>query len=105
MSTTKKTTTKKAAPSETAPAPKKAAEIGPVVYCGPTIRNGPHQFTVYTNGIPDDVKAIVDRYPIAGNLIVPVAEFARVKAELRDSDSPAGMIYRNLYKNLKGGQK
>lgn len=105
MSTTKKTT-KKAAPAETeAPKPKKAAAPSAVVYCGPTIKNGPHQFTVYTNGIPDDVKAIVSRYPIAGNLIVPVSEFARFKAELGDADSPAGMIYRNLIKALKGGNR
>lgn len=91
----------KAAEPKTAAAPESVA----VVYCGPTIKNGPHQFTVYTNGVPDDVRAIISRYPIAGNLVVPVSEFAKVKSELRDPDSPAGMIYRNLYNNLKGGQK
>ena len=104
MSSTKKTTTNKAAPPKTTPKPKKAAAPTAVVYCGPTIKNGPHQFTVYNNGIPDDVRAIVNKVPLAGNLIVPVEEFARIKAELRDSDSPAGMIYHKVFKSLQGGK-
>ena len=104
MSTTKKKTAPKAAPEPKPAAEAPAATPIAVVYCGPTIKNGPHQFTVYNNGLPNDVKAIIGRYPITANLIVPLDEFAKTKNELKNPDSPAGMVYRTLTNNLKGGK-
>ena len=65
-------------------------KTGPVVYCGPSVKNTVKQFTVYSDGdaLPD---AVTD--PAARGLMVSIADFANTRAALENPKSGAGIIF------------
>lgn len=91
-----------AAPKETAET-KKTAPPEPlnVVYCGPTIKGVCRQYTAFSNGVPDGVKAIIEKAPEVSALIVPVEELGKIKKELNTPNSAAALIYLSTIKSLR----
>lgn len=73
-------------------------KTGPVVYCGPSVKNTVKQFTVYSNGdaLPDAVTDFLNRIPAARGLMVPIADFANTRAALENPKSGAGIILPRL---------
>lgn len=71
-------------------------KTGPVVYCGPSVKNTVKQFTVYSDGdaLPDAVADFLNRIPAARGLMVPIADFANTRAALENPKSGAGIICR-----------
>lgn len=69
-------------------------KTGPVVYCGPSVKNTVKQFTVYSDGdaLPDAVTDFLNRIPAARGLMVPIADFANTRAALENPKSGAGII-------------
>ena len=61
-------------------------KTGPVVYCGPSVKNTVKQFTVYSDGdaLPDAVTDFLNRIPAARGLMVPIADFANTRAALEN---------------------
>lgn len=70
-------------------------KTGPVVYCGPSVKNTVKQFTVYSDGdtLPDAVNDFLNKIPAARGLMVPIADFANTRAALENSKSGAGIIF------------
>lgn len=70
-------------------------KTGPVVYCGPSVKNTVKQFTVYSDGdaLPDAVTDFLNRIPAARGLMVPIADFANTRAALENPKSGAGIIF------------
>ena len=72
-----------------------ADKTGPVVYCGPSVKNTVKQFTVYSDGdtLPDAVNDFLNKIPAARGLMVPIADFANTRAALENPKSGAGIIF------------
>lgn len=72
-----------------------AEKTGPVVYCGPSVKNTVKQFTVYSDGdtLPDAVNDFLNKIPAARGLMVPIADFANTRAALENHKSGAGIIF------------
>lgn len=70
-------------------------KTGPVVYCGPSVKNTVKQFTVYSDGdaLPEAVTAFLNRIPAAKGLMVPIDSFADTRAALENPKSGAGIIF------------
>lgn len=70
-------------------------KAGPVVYCGPSVKNTVKQFTVYSDGdtLPDAVNDFLNKIPAARSLMVPIADFANTRAALENPKSGAGIIF------------
>lgn len=73
-------------------------KTGPVVYCGPSVKNTVKQFTVYSDGdaLPDAVTDFLNRIPAARGLMVPIADFANTRAALENPKSGAGIIFATV---------
>lgn len=73
-------------------------KTGPVVYCGPSVKNTVKQFTVYSDGdaLPDAVADFLNRIPAARGLMVPIADFANTRAALENPKSGAGIIFATV---------
>lgn len=71
---------------------------GTLVWCGPTVRNIAKQYTVFQNGIPASLDALVISHPEAKGLLIPMEEFAKVRQHL---DVP-GTAESLLYQSIKG---
>lgn len=93
-----KTTKKTAAP---AAAEKTKSEA--VVWCGPTIKGIVRQYTVFSDGLPANVKAVVGKQPLYGALVRPVESFSATKAALRDPNSAESLIYKQIIRLTKRG--
>ena len=79
MSNAKNTQTEKAAATETP-----VKKDGPMVYCGPTVKNTVKQYTVY-----HDSKAV----PMARGLLVPLDKFKDTRVALENPKSSAGILF------------
>lgn len=95
----KKATAAKAA-AETAA---EAKSTGTVVYCGPTIRGVARQFTPFIGGVPESVQNLVAKYPVAAALIVPLEDFARVRANIEANKGAESALVRHITKLVKEG--
>lgn len=72
-----------------------AKQTGPIVYCGPTVKNTVKQFTVYNNeeALPDAVTAFLNKVPAAKSLMVQVDRFAETRAALENPKSSVGILF------------
>lgn len=68
-------------------------EARTVVYCGPSIRGVARQFTVYSNGVPGELRAVAEKHPVIGGLIVPLNRFANVRAALYEVGTAENILY------------
>ena len=83
MSNAKNTQTEKAAATETP-----VKKDGPMVYCGPTVKNTVKQYTV-----PDAVNRFLDAVPMARGLLVPLDKFKDTRVALENPKSSAGILF------------
>ena len=77
MSNAKNTQTEKAAATETP-----VKKDGPMVYCGPTVKNTVKQYTVYHDAVP-----------MARGLLVPLDKFKDTRVALENPKSSAGILF------------
>lgn len=75
-----------------------AEDSGSLVYCGPSIKGVARQYSVYSNGIPNALKALVNAHPVAKALIVPLERFAETRLKLEQKGSAESIIY-NAFKS------
>lgn len=80
-----------------------AKKTGPVVYCGPSVKNTVKQFTVYSDSdtLPNAVADFLNRIPAARGLMVPIDRFADTRAALENPKSGAGIIFAAVKAALK----
>ena len=79
MSNAKNTQTEKAAATETP-----VKKDGPMVYCGPTVKNTVKQYTV---------NRFLDAVPMARGLLVPLDKFKDTRVALENPKSSAGILF------------
>ena len=83
--------------AEPAKKAKPAAEMGTLMYVGPTIPAFAIQNQVYT-GIPEAAKDIIVKSPELGNLFIEIRDYPKANRMLRERD---GYIYRAYLKALE----
>ena len=74
----------------------KAKHIGPVVYCGPTVRGVAKQYTVYSGDIPEELVGFIQKHPEAAGLVVPVESFAQTRKKLEGGGTAEAILYRKI---------
>ena len=77
---------------------KKDNEIIKTVYCGPTIRNVAKQYSVFINGVPEELKNIMDIYPYLKNLMVSVDDFPATRVAVETNGTPENIIFNKFLK-------
>lgn len=70
------------------------------VYCGPSVKGVARQYTVYSGGLPEAVKAFMEAHPLAKQLIVPVNRLADMRLKLETKGSKEMLIYQKLRSEL-----
>lgn len=68
---------------------------GPVVYCGPTVKNMVKQYTVFCDNeaLPAVIKKFLANIPMAQELMVPLDDFAATRTALETPKSGAAIKY------------
>ena len=79
---------------------KRAKAAGPKVYCGPTVRGVAKQYTVYAEGVPEELERFIQEHPEAGALMVPVERFAQTRKRLETAGTVEAILYRKIKSNL-----
>jgi len=95
--------TAKAEAAVSAEATTAAAKVEHQVYCGPSVRGVARQYTVYTDGLTDELEEFLTAHPLAKSLVVPLSKFAATRMHLEKSDSAESKIMRALEKELEEG--
>ncbi|MDO4439203.1 MAG: hypothetical protein Q4B86_07165 [Eubacteriales bacterium] len=77
---------------------KKDNENVKTVYCGPTIRNVAKQYAVFINGVPEELKNVMDKYPYLKNLMVSIDDFPVTRAAVETKGTPENIIFNKFLK-------
>lgn len=72
----------------------------PLVYCGPTRRGIAKQNTIYTDGIPAALEALLDAHPAARTLLVPLSRFAALRQQIETKGTAAHTIFLKVANDL-----
>ena len=82
-------------------------EKSAVIYLGPAIAGVAVPGTVYRNGVTPQMQKAVGEVPASGRLLVPVEHTAKMRKELRDSQTAASVCYQKAleYATQKGAEK
>ena len=72
----------------------------PCVYCGPSVRNVARQYTTFKGGLPQELKELVRKHPIARRLIIAPNRFAVTRQRLETPGTAEAIIYKKLKAEL-----
>lgn len=76
--------------------------VGPVsIYIGPSFP-GVKRYTVYDNGLPDELREKLLRYPVFRGLVIPVQGLAQANRGLMERGSAIDMMYKEAERYLRG---
>ena len=70
------------------------------VYCGPSVRGIVRQYTVFTDGVTDLLKAFLEQHPIAEGLLVDTQDFAETRKALGTKGSAQAILYEKIKKEI-----
>ena len=97
MSELKKTTTEPVEEEVRALIPTaQPKEVETLVYVGPTIVGVASHSTIFNNGLPDNLKAAIDKEPAFNGLLVPIESAA---VALKEIDTKTGTTF-SLYEKV-----
>jgi hypothetical protein len=67
----------------------------PLIYVGPSLPGGLlTKYTIFSNGIPDHLKAHFAKCPAFKQLFIPVSQLPAVESRLKDATSAESVFYR-----------
>ena len=81
-------------------------ERATVIYLGPAIAGVAVPGTVYNNGLTPQMEATVREVPALKSLLVAVGDAGRVRKDIKDPQSAAGICYQKVlgYAKKKGAE-
>lgn len=79
---------------------KSTKTINQLIYIGPTLSEGRLSHSTVLIGIPDYIKAIIDKHPWFENLLVPVDEMNKAIASTKDKGSLLNILYNKAKKEV-----
>ena len=65
-----------------------------MVYAGPTILGAATHNQFFNNGLPDGLKAAMEKEPAIYNLVVPISNLAAVNADIASESGAAYVFYK-----------
>lgn len=71
------------------------------VYLGKTIGTV-HQYDRFKNGIPNDLKKMMQVEPLLEKMVVRAEQFAQAKQDIETDGTVLNNIYRQIDKKLRG---
>lgn len=71
-----------------------------LIYVGPTLKNGITKHSVYRGGIPEYVKAELERIPELRFLFLPVADFPARQGEIMQTGTTLNAAYMAVQKGV-----
>lgn len=73
-----------------------AAETKPtaVVYCGPRIQGIAAQYQVFIGGLPEQLTVAIEKRPVLGALIVPLAEMAEARKAINSGTGRLAALFQ-----------
>lgn len=74
------------------------ADVDQVIYCGPNLpsKYGLRQHTVFLNGLPDYVTALIAQCPAIKVLIVPVDDLTATRIAIAKAGSMQSVMYKTI---------
>lgn len=76
------------------------------IYVGPTVpKTNLFQYTLLSNGIPEDAKKHVEACPTIKKLIVPYTELAQARVALDKIGTPENTFFEKIVDYLKGSER
>lgn len=76
------------------------------IYIGPTIpKTNLFQYTLLSNGIPEDAKKHVEACPIIKKLIVPYTELSQSRVSLEKIGTPENTFFEKIIDYLEGSER
>lgn len=97
---TKKTDAEQSVEATKRAAPKKAAEGGTMVYCGPSVRGVARQYMVYYGAMPETLQAFAEQHKAVKGLIVPLERFAETRRNLEVKGTAETILYQKVKNEL-----
>lgn len=70
-----------------------------VVYVGPTVTGVATHNQIFNNGLPDGLKAAIEKEPAIASLIVPISELAAANQSINTKTGATYVFYSRVLKN------
>ena len=71
-------------------------EVETLVYVGPTIVGVASHSTIFNNGLPDNLKAAIDKEPAFKGLVIPVNRLADALKEIETKSGATFSLYEKV---------
>lgn len=71
-------------------------EVETLVYVGPTIVGVASHSTIFNNGLPDNLKAAIDKEPAFNGLVIPVNRLAGALKEIETKSGATFSLYEKV---------
>lgn len=71
-----------------------------LIYVGPTMKNGLTRYAIYRGGIPEHIKAELERIPELRSLFLPVSDFPARQGEIRQAGTSLNAAYMAVQKGV-----
>lgn len=82
------------------------AEIEPLIYCGPTIRNGElQQFAVFMGKLPQHIEKLTEEEIAIKELLVPIKDLASVRSNIHKRGTREHLLFEKALGYARGGNK
>ena len=72
------------------------AENTALVYCGPTVRGVVKRNTVFSGGIPDNLRSFLTAHPEAQALMVPVERFPQTRRAVETAGTAEAILFQKI---------
>lgn len=80
----------------------KVKDSEPVIYLGPSLRNGMlQQFSVFNNGIPAYLAGDIEKCPAIKALMVPIAKSAIARNKLSEKGALEHTLYAQIHQYVR----
>lgn len=70
-----------------------------MVYVGPTVTGVATHNQIFNNGLPDGLKAAIEKEPAIASLIVPISELAAANQSINTKTGATYVFYSRVLKN------
>lgn len=77
--------------------PKKEA----VMYIGPRFPNLVEANVIYNNGIPNELKELIEKNPAMKKLLVPISQLSKARQKVKEEGSALNILYKETEKLAK----
>ena len=78
----------------------KNTSVGPMVYCGPSVKGAVRQYTVFAESLPDTLREFLQENPEAAALLVTVDKFPQIRKKLETPGSAEATLYQLIKSKL-----